>query len=94
MVMDNASSHKSKKILKFLSSQKRLHIFHFSPYSPEFNPDEKVWNHLKNHELKAHQAKTKIELEKLTERKLKNMAKNKNLVKGIFQRCSVANLLR
>jgi len=94
VVMDNATSHKSKKVNAFIESQKRLHVIYFSPYSPEFNPDEKVWNHLKNHELKAHRAKTKGELKKLTKRKLENMAKNKNLVKGIFKRCYVANILR
>jgi len=53
--------------------QKRLHTFHLPSYSPDWNPDEKVWNHLKHHELKGHQAKTKDELKKLTRRKLKTM---------------------
>jgi len=51
VVMDNATSHKSKKVNEFIQSQHRLTVFYFSPYSPEFNPDEKVWNHLKNEEF-------------------------------------------
>lgn len=94
VVMDNATSHTSKKTQKFIGSQKRLHVFNFSPYSPEFNPDEKVWNHIKNHELKAHQAKTKPELKKLVLKKFTKMASSKSLVRGIFRRCSVAVFLR
>ena len=54
---------------EFIDSQARLHVFYLPPYSPDWNPDEKVWNHLKNHELKAHRAKTKQELYDLTEEK-------------------------
>ena len=57
VVMDRATTHRSKKVKEFINSQKRLHVFYLPPRSPEFNPDEKVWNHLKNHELKGHQEK-------------------------------------
>jgi len=26
-----------------------LHLFFLPPYSPELNPDEQVWNHVKRH---------------------------------------------
>jgi transposase len=60
-------------------------------YSPDWNPDEKVWNHLKHHELKGHQAKTKEELQTLTQRKLETMSKNPALLKGLYFRCCVAD---
>lgn len=71
VVMDQAPCHKSKKVKFFISSQKNLHVFYLPPRTPEFNPDEKVWEHLKNQELKDHTAVTTNELKKLTKRKLK-----------------------
>lgn len=93
VVMDQARPHTSKATRSFIESQRRLHVFYLPPYSPDFNPDEKVWNHLKHFELKSHQAKTKKELKALTKRKLKNMSKQPRLMRGIFFRCEVANLL-
>ena len=93
VVMDQASPHTSKKTKAFISQQKRLHVFYLPPYSPDLNADEYVWNHLKNEELKGHQAKTKVELKQKTEGKLLEMSSNRKLVRGLFFRCGVAKLL-
>jgi transposase len=74
-----------------IASQGRLHVFYLPPYSPDWNPDEKVWNHLKHQELKVHQAKTKEELKAITKDKLKRMSKNPSLLQGLFFRCCVAD---
>lgn len=92
VVMDQAPPHTSKKTRAYIESQKRLHVFHLPKYSPDWNPDEKVWNHLKHQELTRHKAKTKEELTKLTRRKLQSMAKRPSLMRGIFFRCCVAEL--
>jgi transposase len=84
VVMDNASPHCSKKTMNFINSQKRLHVFWLPPRSPDFNPDEKVWNHLKNQELKSHGARDKEELIKLTQAKLEKLAKDTDKVRGIY----------
>ena len=93
VVMDQAPPHTSQRTLAFIQSQRRLHVFHLPPYSPDWNPDEKVWNHLKHQELKGHQAKTKPEIKDLSERKLTAMAQNPELLRGLFFRCCVADLL-
>ncbi len=92
VVMDQAPPHTSKKTKNYVESQKRLHVFHLPKYSPDWNPDEKVWNHLKHQELTRHQAKTKAELTKLTRRKLQSMSKRPSLIRGLFFRCCVADL--
>lgn len=92
VVMDQAPPHTSKKTKGYIESQKRLHVFHLPKYSPDWNPDEKVWNHLKHQELTRHQAKTKEELTKLARRKLQSMAKRPSLMRGIYFRCCVAEL--
>lgn len=91
VVMDCAPPHVSKKTTEFIATQPRLHVFYLPKYSPDWNPDEKVWNHLKHQELKGHQAKTKTELRALTRRKLDGMSRNPSLVRGLFFRCCVAD---
>ena len=93
VVMDQAPPHVSKKTNAFIDSQHRLHVFHLPKYSPDWNPDEKVWNHLKHQELKGHQAKTKAELKALTHRTLRKLSNDPQLLRGIFFRCCVAEVL-
>jgi transposase len=93
VVMDQAPPHTSKRTRAYIDSQPRLHVFHLPKYSPDWNPDEKVWNHLKHQELKGHQAKTTSELKALTTNKLTTMATNKELLQGIFFRCCMADVL-
>lgn len=85
VVMDQAPCHKSKKVKDFVASQKRLHVFYLPPRSPEYNPDEKIWNHLKHQELKAHNARNLKDLRKLTKKKLAGMARNKSKILGIYR---------
>jgi transposase len=92
VVMDQAPPHTSKRTRAFIEAQPRLHVFYLPKYSPDWNPDEKVWSHLKHQELQNHQAKTKDELQQLTRRRLKSMARRPSLMRGIFFRCCVAEL--
>lgn len=91
VVMDQAPPHVSKATKAYIASRDRLHVFYLPKYSPDWNPDEKVWNHLKHQELKGHQAKTKEELRTLTQTKLETMSQNPDLLKGLFFRCCVAD---
>jgi transposase len=50
LIVDGPPVHRSVKVSKFVESlQGKLRWFFLPPYSPELNPDELVWNHLKNH---------------------------------------------
>jgi transposase len=93
VVMDQAPPHTSKKTKAYIDSQHRLHVFWLPKYSPDWNPDEKVWNHLTHQELKGHQAKTKVELKTITKQKLSDMSANPQLLQGIFFRCCMADVL-
>jgi transposase len=66
-----------------------LELFYLPTYSPDFNPDEGVWSHLKSQELKAHQATNKEELIKKTHEALKRMAKRPVLIRSFFKRCNI-----
>lgn len=91
VVMDQAPPHVSKKTKTYIGNQPRLHVFNLPTYSPDWNPDEKVWNHLKHHELNSHQATTKDALKDLTRRKLQSMAKRPRLLRGLYFRCCVSD---
>ncbi len=52
VILDNAPTHRSKLVREFVDSVKRLELVFLPPYSPEFNPDEHVWGHVKCHQLK------------------------------------------
>jgi len=82
------SSKKNEEIRKN-AGQKRLELFYLPTYSPDFNPDEGVWSHLKSQELKAHQATNKEELIKKTHEALKRMAKRPALIRSFFKRCNI-----
>ena len=92
VVMDRATCHLSKKTKSFIKSQKKLHVFYLPARSPQLNPDEQVWAHLKNHELKSHQETTLKGLKKLTKKKLKNMSLDPKKIHGIFKRCDNSKL--
>ncbi len=48
LVLDNASSHKSNKVVQFAEKhQKRLQLLFLPPNSPELNPIERVWKNLR-----------------------------------------------
>ncbi|MDO8948313.1 MAG: IS630 family transposase [Desulfocapsaceae bacterium] len=48
LIIDRHSTHRSKKIREFIASaEDRLKILYLPPRSPEFNPDELVWNYFK-----------------------------------------------
>lgn len=49
LIVDGHPSHRSRKVSGFVdSTEGRLRLFFLPGYSPELNPDEQVWNDLKN----------------------------------------------
>jgi transposase len=91
VVMDQAPCHKAKVVKDFIESQKRLHVFYIPPRTPEFNPEECVWDYLKNKSLKEHKAKTTKDLKNLARSKMRKIASNRKLVRNIFKQSEGAN---
>ena len=48
ILLDNGQIHRGDPIQELLARTSRLHLVPFPAYAPELNPDEGVWNHLKN----------------------------------------------
>ena len=52
LIVDGHPAHKAKIVNHFVDSVKdRFRLFYLPPYSPELNPDERVWNDLKNNAI-------------------------------------------
>ncbi|MBI5059915.1 IS630 family transposase, partial [candidate division KSB1 bacterium] len=52
LIVDGHPTHKAKAVSKYIEATNgRLRLYHLPPYSPDLNPDELVWNHLKNHKI-------------------------------------------
>lgn len=47
VVMDNMSTHHSKKVQKIIEELK-INVVYLPPYSPDFNPIEKMWSKIKS----------------------------------------------
>jgi transposase len=52
LIVDSHPAHKAKRVTRFIETVKdRFRLFFLPPYSPELNPDEGVWNDLKNNAI-------------------------------------------
>lgn len=52
LIVDGHPVHKAKRVMRFVNSiPDRFRLFFLPPYSPELNPDEGVWNDVKNNAI-------------------------------------------
>lgn len=93
ILMDNAAVHKSERIKRLEAKNKRLHIEHLPPYWPKYNPDEYVWNYLKNVEMKIYSADNTNQLMKLVVIAMNRIASCSKTLIGIFMRCPLAQFI-
>jgi transposase len=85
LVEDHAPPHTANAVDEFVKDhRKRFAIYYLPPYSPHLNPDEEVWNHLKNHKLKAHQVRAKKEFKPFVLGKMRSIQMRPDLVKSFF----------
>lgn len=90
VVEDRASPHIAKEVKNFVAENKhRFALYHIPSYSPQLNPDEQVWNYLKNKKLKAHQVMTKKEFKPFVIGKMRSIQKDQPLIKSFFYRLSL-----
>jgi transposase len=67
----------------------RLRLFLLPGYSPELNPDELVWNGLKNHALGKVTHTDKATMRKAAEGYLRSLQRSPQRIKALFQKPSV-----
>lgn len=86
LIVDGHPAHKAKLVTRFVESMKdRLRLFFLPPYSPELNPDERVWNDLKNNALGRQRIDSPDQLRKAALSHLRSVQKSPQRVLSYFQ---------
>ena len=86
LIVDNHPIHRSAQVQKYVASTGgRLRIFHLPPYSPELNPDEQVWNHVKNHGMGRMLVKGLSDLKACVTARLKLLQSTPEIVRNFFK---------
>jgi transposase len=86
LIVDGHPSHKAKMVTKFVKSvNDRLQLFLLPPYSPELNPDERVWNDLKNNSVGRKCIDSPKQLFKIVTSHMRLIQKSPNRVRSYFQ---------
>ena len=86
LVVDGHPVHRAKTVKAFVKEQSgRLELHYLPSYSPEFNPDELVWNNLKTHTLGRKVITSLQELRAMVLSHLHRMQKLPALVTSFFR---------
>ena len=85
LVVDGHPVHRAAKVKRFVASTKgQLQLFFLPSYSPELNPDELVWNHLKRHRIGKATITGPDHLKRLVLSHLHSLQKLPAIVRGSF----------
>jgi len=91
LIVDGHPVHKSKKVEQFLETMKgRIKLFILPPYAPDLNPDELVWNHIRQNGTARTPLKKGESLLERTFIDLELIRQNKELIKSFFRNESVS----
>jgi transposase len=86
LIADRASFHASKQVREFVrSNRKKIRIYFLPPYSPELNPDEQVWNTLKDKNLGRAALKNKQDLKKKAYSVMYRLQKSVVMIESFFK---------
>lgn len=86
LIVDGHPAHKAKAVMRYVESLKgRLRLFYLPPYSPELNPDEYVWNDVKNNGVARMGVTNEKNMRHAVESRLRYMQKNPGHVQKFFQ---------
>jgi len=89
LIVDGHPSHKAKKVREWIDAQAgRIKLFLLPGYSPELNPDELVWNNLKNHGLGGRVYSNKEEMKKIVISHLRKLQRLPEVIRGFFRKPS------
>lgn len=86
LLVDHATFHGSKAVRDFVRAHRsQLRIFFLPKRAPEFNPDEQVWNDLKNNHIGKQPVKSKEDLLERLRSALTALQENGKRIKSFFQ---------
>jgi len=84
LVVDGHPAHKAKLVRQFVEEHNdRIELFFLPPYSPELNPDELAWAHVKSKVGRA-TVQTKAELKAVIKRTMRQLQKAPEIIAAFF----------
>ena len=86
VIADGHPTHRAKLVERFVATQGgKLALFILPPYSPELNPDEYVWNDLKNHGIGRTVITSATQMRQAVLSHLHQLQKLPDIVRGFFR---------
>ena len=86
LIVDRHPVHRSAKVRDFVASTDgRLRLFFLPSYSPDLNPDELVWNHVKRHRVGKSSFKGPRQLRERVLTYLQSLQRLPHIVRGFFR---------
>ena len=90
LIVDRHPVHRSAKVRNFVASTDgRLRLFFLPSYSPDLNPDELVWNHLKRHRVGKSDFKGPRQLKERVLTYLQSLQRLPHILRGFFRASTV-----
>ncbi len=91
LIVDGHPVHKSKKVTEYIDSlDGRIEIVFLPPYAPDLNPDELVWNQMRNIGTSKKPLKQGESLKNRAIMDLEGIRRNKKLIKSFFDEATVS----
>jgi transposase len=85
LIVDGHPTHRAKKTKAFVeSTEGKLRLITLPSYSPELNPDEQVWRHVKAHRVGRMGIRSREELEAEVRKSLRALSRMPHKVKAFF----------
>jgi transposase len=86
ILVDRATFHQSQAVRDFVRAHRtQLRVFCLPKRRPELNPDEQVWNELKNNRLGKQPVKNQSDLNKRLHSALKSLQQQTDRIRSFFQ---------
>jgi transposase len=86
LIVDGHPVHRSRRVKTFVeSTEGKLKLFYLPPYSPELNPDEQVWNQLKNHRIGKMVLKSLEDMTEKVHSSMRSIQRSPALIQNFFR---------
>ena len=86
LIVDGHPAHRAKIVKEFVESlEGKLRLYFLPPYSPELNPDELVWNDVKNNAVGRSKLDGSKDLHRAVVGRLRFLQKRPDRVRSFFQ---------
>ena len=90
LIVDRGPAHVAKKTRAFVESLNgRLRLFYLPPYSPDRNPDELVWKHLKADTVGRMAVTDKTDFKKKVRASMRQLQKDPKKIRSFYQKPSL-----